>query len=423
MNFPIYALAVAALFFCACSNSEGEVSIASVAHPAQKKYLPLNDTEYPYAGIPRIVIETDNKAEVKDRETEIPAKLQIWGEHAPESEVMDLTIRGRGNSTWDMPKKSYKIEFIDKQSMLGMPKERDWALIANHADKTLMKNYLAYRLSAGLGSYYSPRCEFAELYLNREYLGVYQLTETIKIGKNRIRVPEPSKTFLVEIDAKYREDEHVYFTNLGKALNIHYPKELKSLTQDTLISFVNNFESYVQLMEQYKTLSVDRWIDVDEYIRHYWIQEFTKNLDANFYTSVYFTWAIDGRIFMGPVWDFDLAFGGHNTEKDRLPSEYRLRDHYWNKYLFADADFLQKSRDFWSAHKSVFYSVLDSIDHYHAVLEKAAKNNFKRWDILQSVNNLHHPKAYDSYDEAVQDLKNWTAERFNWIDQEQDLDN
>jgi len=416
MNFPIYALAVAALFFCACSNSEGEVSIASVAHPAQKKYLPLNDTEYPYAGIPRIVIETENKAEVKDRETEIPAKLQIWGEHAPESEVMDLTIRGRGNSTWDMPKKSYKIEFIDKQSMLGMPKERDWALIANHADKTLMKNYLAYRLSAGLGSYYSPRCEFAELYLNREYLGVYQLTETIKIGKNRIRVPEPSKTFLVEIDAKYREDEHVYFTNLGKALNIHYPKELKSLTQDTLISFVNNFESYVQLMEQYKTLSVDRWIDVDEYIRHYWIQEFTKNLDANFYTSVYFTWAIDGRIFMGPVWDFDLAFGGHNTEKDRLPSEYRLRDHYWNKYLFADADFLQKSRDFWSAHKSVFYSVLDSIDHYHAVLEKAAKNNFKRWDILQSVNNLHHPKAYDSYDEAVQDLKNWTAERFNWID-------
>ena len=423
MNFPIYALAIAALFFCACSNSEGEVSIASVAHPAQKKYLPLNDTEYPYAGIPRIVIETDNKAEVKDRETEIPAKLQIWGEHAPESEVMDLTIRGRGNSTWDMPKKSYKIEFIDKQSMLGMPKERDWALIANHADKTLMKNYLAYRLSADLGAYYSPRCEFAELYLNREYLGVYQLTETIKIGKNRIRVPEPSKTFLVEIDAKYREDEHVYFTNLGKALNIHYPKELKSLTQDTLISFVNNFESYVQLMEQYKTLSVDRWIDVDEYIRHYWIQEFTKNLDANFYTSVYFTWAIDGRIFMGPVWDFDLAFGGHNTEKDRLPSEYRLRDHYWNKYLFADADFLQKSRDFWNAHKSVFYSVLDSIDHYLAVLEKAAKNNFKRWDILQSVNNLHHPKAYDSYDEAVQDLKNWTAERFNWIDQEQDLDN
>ena len=404
MNFPIYALAIAALFFCACSNSEGEISVAS-APSSTKKFIPLNDTEYPYAGIPRIVIETENRRPVKDRKNEIPAKLQIWGEHAPESEVLDMTIRGRGNSTWDMPKKGYKIEFIDKQPMLGMPAERDWALIANHSDKTLMKNYLAYQLSAGLGAYYSPRCEFVELYLNREYLGVYQLTETIKIGKNRIKVPSPSTTFLVEIDAKYRKDEHVYFTNLGKALNIHYPKELNTLSQDTLISFVNNFESYVQFMQQYKTLSLDRWIDVHEYILHYWVQEFAKNLDANFYTSVYFTWSIDGRIFMGPVWDFDLAFGGHNETKDRKPSGYGIRDRYWNKYLFEDADFLQKAQEFWKEHRPVFLSVLDTIEHNRTILEKPAKNNFKRWNM-----------PYSDYDEAVKELKIWTTKRFLWID-------
>ena len=136
MNFPIYALAIAALFFCACSNSEGEISVAS-APSSTKKYLPLNDTEYPYAGIPRIVIETENRSPVKDRKNEIPAKLQIWGEHAPESEVLDMTIRGRGNSTWDMPKKGYKIEFIDKQPMLGMPAERDWAFHLGHAQERL----------------------------------------------------------------------------------------------------------------------------------------------------------------------------------------------------------------------------------------------------------------------------------------------
>lgn len=66
----------------------------------------------PYAGIPRIVIETENRRAIKDRETEIPARLQIWGEMAPKSEIMELTIRGRGNSSWTgMPKKSYKIEF------------------------------------------------------------------------------------------------------------------------------------------------------------------------------------------------------------------------------------------------------------------------------------------------------------------------
>ena len=407
MNFPIPAFVFAALFFCACSNSEGEFS-GTAEPPATADYLPLNDTKYPYAGIPRIVIETENRTPVKDRQTEIPAKLQIWGEHAPESEVLDLTIRGRGNSTWEMPKKGYKIEFIDKQPLLGMPADRDWALIGNYADKTLMKNQLAFLLSAALGAYDSPRSEFAELYLNREYLGVYQITETIKIGKNRIKVPSPSTTFLVEIDAKPRKDEHVYFTNLGKALNIHYPKELNTLSQDTLISFVNNFESYVQFMQEYKSLSLDQWININEYILYYWIQEFAKNLDANFYTSVYFTWSTDSRIFMGPVWDFDQAFGGHNATKDTIPSEYGIRDRYWNKYLFEDADFLQKAQEFWESHRQVFMSILDTIDHYRAVLEKPAQNNFKRWD-----------SPYATYDEAVHELRNWVAMRFIWIDQEQ----
>ena len=148
-----------------------------------KNNLPLDDLEHPYAGIPRIVIETEKHREIKDRETDVPAKLQIWGEISPESEVMDLTIKGRGNSSWGMPKKSYKIEFVDKQQILGMPKDRDWALISNYADKTLMKNYLMYHLSSKLGAYYAPRCEFIELYINKEYLGIYLFTETIKIAK------------------------------------------------------------------------------------------------------------------------------------------------------------------------------------------------------------------------------------------------
>jgi hypothetical protein len=123
-HLPLQALAglfiaIAACAYTACSNSEsvgningGETSptesafnvheTADSTTPASEaqqdqptsitKYLPLDDTEYPYAGIPRIVIETENRREIKDRETEIPAKLQIWGEKAPESEIMELII-------------------------------------------------------------------------------------------------------------------------------------------------------------------------------------------------------------------------------------------------------------------------------------------------------------------------------------------
>ena len=194
----LICIAFAMMFLSACRNSvevdndepttSMQSSEALKGKSSSKKSYPdsfkPNDKEYPYANIPRIVIETENRTKIKDRETEIPAKLQIWGKKEAESEIVDLTIRGRGNSSWlYMPKKSYKIEFVKKQSMLGMPKDKDWALISNYADKTLMKNYLMYNLSAKLGAFYSPRCEFAELYLNGEYLGVYLLTETIKIGK------------------------------------------------------------------------------------------------------------------------------------------------------------------------------------------------------------------------------------------------
>lgn len=91
----------------ACSNSNDiDYDNTSNSFSSHIDDLPLDDSEYPYAGIPRIVIETENYREIKDRETEIPAKLQIWGAKDPESELMDLTIRGRGNTSWtEMSKK------------------------------------------------------------------------------------------------------------------------------------------------------------------------------------------------------------------------------------------------------------------------------------------------------------------------------
>ena len=169
------------LLLFACSNSEPNSNTISADFSSEsplntindiKTYLPLNDTEYPYAGIPRIVIETNNRQKIKDVESEISARLQVWGEREPETEIMNLTIRGRGNSSWtDSPQKSYKIELEQKQELLGMPRNRDWALISNFFDKSLMKNYLMYNLSRRLNTYYSPRCEFIELFLNSEYLG------------------------------------------------------------------------------------------------------------------------------------------------------------------------------------------------------------------------------------------------------------
>ena len=93
------------------SSSAKSSSSSKLEYPDSFK---PQDKEYPYAGIPRIVIETGNRIAIKDRETEIPAKMQIWGESSAESEILDLTIRGRGNSSWSYPKKPYTIKFEKK---------------------------------------------------------------------------------------------------------------------------------------------------------------------------------------------------------------------------------------------------------------------------------------------------------------------
>lgn len=390
------------------------------------QYLPIDDSKYPYAGIPRIVIVTENYQEIKDRETEIPAKLQIWGKKAPDSEIMDLTIKGRGNSSWyAMPKNSYKIEFINKQEMLGMPENRDWALIANYADKTLMKNYLMYHLSAKLGAYYTPRCEFVELYLNKEYLGVYLLTETIKIGKNRINIPQTSNSFIVEFDVIHlREGQQAVYSDIidpvehnekGTPFHILSPKNASEQDLSTIKEHICSFEKFlVQKSDSVKNFK--KWIDVNEYIKHYWIQEFSKNPDANFRTSVFFSWVKNDIIKMGPVWDFDLAIGGYPDTAKASPTGWYIKLFYWNKYIFKDSVMESKAKTFWEKNRNIFYDTNLLIDSTAAFLQRAADNNFKRWKVLQSTENKYHTKSFKSYNEAINNTKNWFNKRINWID-------
>lgn len=408
-----------------CSNSDyvksTECDDSIDSESIKIDYLPLDDSEYPYAGIPRIVIETENNRQIRDRETEIPAKLQIWGEHSPESEIMELTIRGRGNSSWtSMPKKSYKIEFTNKQSIFGMPKDRDWALIANYADKTLIRNFIAYNLSASLEAYYTPRCRFIELYLNKEYIGVYLLTETIKTSTNRINVSSPN-FFLVEIDEKYRKDEQIVFSNIissdpnGKPFRIHQPKNASKDEMSYIEGHITNFEKFLTTIASNKQNNIEQWIDIDEFVKNYWMQEFTKDPDA-FYTSSFFSLQQNNTIKMGPIWDMDLSFGNFHNESLNNHHYWYLRNLDWNKYIFQDSLIIKKSNDFWKNNRNKFFISLEIIDSTYALLHHAARNNFKRWPILQSTANKYHHRAYKNYEESIEDLKDWISERLNWID-------
>ena len=100
----------------------------------------------------------------------------------------EMKIKGRGNSTWGLPKKPYKIKFDSKKSLMGFPADKEWVLLANYTDKTQLRNELAFFMGRISSFEYTPRTAFVEVIINGVYNGTYQLTEQLKISKNGLEI-------------------------------------------------------------------------------------------------------------------------------------------------------------------------------------------------------------------------------------------
>ena len=395
--------------FAACYWAETE---------SDPDHLPMDDSMYPYAGLPRIVIETEDFAGVRDRETEIPSHLQIYGEKAPESEVYELTVRGRGNSSFKMPKYGMKLEFTDKVSLLGMPKNRDWALVANFGDKTHLRNYMMTRLSEWLGAKYTPRMQFVEVYLNRNYMGLYLLSETIKVGKNRVNIDENDTTFLLEKEDSKKFDPPYVLTDNQNYYHIKSPKNPSPETEKLLKNHLNAFENFMEDYYLHRANEIKNWLDVDDFLLFYWVQEYSKNEDGNYARSVFMTWKKGEPIHFGPLWDFDLAFGNASREQNQNPEDWYIRKYRLNYYIMQNSVVKEAALDYWNNHRKTFKALIDSIPVYRAIIEKAIDNEYRRWPVIGNTENWALKDPYDSYDEAVEVMTEWMKKRYQWIDNE-----
>lgn len=408
-SFKLFAAILCCISLSACYWAETESNPDS---------LPIDDSMYPYAGLPRLVIETNDFAGIRDRETEIPSHLQIYGEKAPESEVYELTVRGRGNSSFKMPKYGLKLEFKDKVKLFGMPKNRDWALIANYGDKTHLRNYMMTRLSEWLGAKYTPRMQFVELYLNRKYMGLYLLSESIKVAKNRVNIEENDTTFLVEKEDSKKFDPPYVQSDNGYYYHIKSPKNPSPETEELLLDHIKAFENFAMRPYRYNSNEIVQWIDLDDYLLFYWVHEYSKNEDGNFARSVHFTWKKGEPIHFGPLWDFDLAFGNASREQNKAPEEWYIRRYRLNYYILQNSLVDSAAVVFWKEHRETFKALIDSVPLYRSIIDKAIENEYRRWPVMKNTENWALKDPYDSYDEAVETMIEWMKQRYQWIDKE-----
>jgi len=379
-----------------------------------------------YTGLPVVYVNTVDQTPVISKDDYVSGQVKIYPTDGSNVFSASMQIKGRGNSTWGLPKKPYRIKLDTKASVLGFPADKDWVLLANYSDKTLIRNYLAFELGNDFGFEYTNRTQPVEVVLNGVYVGSYLLAEQVKVSKDRVNIKELDEDddsddkitggYLLEVDA--RLDEEFWFrTSSGTPFTLKSP-------EDTTPEQLEYIKNYIQGVEDvlFSDLASDpdegyaKYINPETFIQWYWVNEIFKNNDAIFFSSVFMYKDRDEKLSMGPLWDFDIAAGNVDYNDNDNPSGWWIRKSAWMTSLFKDPAFRQAAEAFWNSKREDMLTHLFSrIDERATYLHRSEEQNFKKWPILDTY---VWPNAVvtGSYANEVSYLKKWLAARIHWID-------
>ncbi|MGM9753118.1 MAG: CotH kinase family protein [Candidatus Cryptobacteroides sp.] len=435
------SLAVCALFACKPvenqnpdndnENKEEEEKPQPEEPSDEIKLLP----DYKLVGtVPVIRINTDNNAEITSKEEYVYGDIRFEDPDGMYSDVPLVSgrtrIRGRGNTTWYYSKKPYRIKLDSKASIFGMNEEKDWDLLAEYTDGSLIRNIVSMQVSRIVGMPWTPECRTAEVYLNGKYLGVYTLFEHKEVGKKKINISpaEPSEVdggYLFEIDDKFDEDVRFQTDVFYKVVKFKDPDAPTDAQYNFLKELVTNIESTIQKENFSQDSGYPSLIDVDSFINYYICEELIKNCDGNIRLSCLMARDKGEKVRIAMIWDCDLSLGHgdfaqyglqNGSYKDWFIKDFGGRPFGWEdpcgqkayyQYLFNDPAFVQKVKDRWSEVKPVLLSVPDYIDalvpYYKAVMEK----EYAAWPECRS----------GKWEDSVKEVKNFYINRLNWIDE------
>ena len=357
------------------------------------------------------------------------ASREVWekGFLELDGKTYELQVKGRGNSSWGTsPKHNYSIKLSKKEKLYGMDKSKAWVLISNYTDKTLIRNsYVEY-----LGSHvfnkmkWNPHFEQVELYINDEYLGTYLFGQRIKIEGSRVNLDE--KGFIVEINR--REDEDFNFrTKHDVSISLKEPDVVSASEQKRIKNIIQKAED-VLFSENFSDAKSGyaSYFDLDSLIDWYIINEYSKNVDSAWFSSIYLYYdELDGKIHFGPLWDYDLSFGNINyNDCDKTQGFYIQTRGVWFERLFEDPAFCKKVKQRWNEKRSVLYKSIEvEIDRLYNVIKESANYNFERWPIL-GVYVWPNADGFEkrlSVESEIKYLKNWCYERYEWLDKQFNL--
>ncbi|WP_421799294.1 CotH kinase family protein [Haliscomenobacter sp.] len=407
---------------------------------------------------------TLDQGSILNRNTDVPASYQLRANATGKDNTLSdqpslsgrLGIRYRGKSSFDLSdKKPYSIEFLDAKgeeqdvAILGMPAHSDWALIGPFADKSLIRDAVLYRLGQQIMPW-APKYRFVDVQVDGQYKGIFMLTERIKRNKVRVNInkigtkdttgQKVTGGYIIALDKLDPGD--ITFRSAFPMPGKTYPPDYRVVypnEEDLRPSQLQYIKDHVRAFERVMDSPTfndpkegyAKWIDVPSFVDMVLLNELSKNVDG-YRLSAYFykdNDAINSKIFAGPIWDYNLAFGNANYCRGEYyvgwaydfnkvcPEDYWVIHFWWDK-LINDPAFRVKMKKRWfELRKNVFATdrVLGHIDSLANVIGPAQTLNFQLYPIL---NKAVWPNSYvgGTYANEITFLKDWTRNRITWLD-------
>jgi hypothetical protein len=326
-------------------------------------------------------------------------------------------MRGRGHSTWGLhPKKPYQVKFEDKTPVLGMPEDKRWVLLAEYSDKTFLRNKIAFHLGHLSLLEWTPQSEYAQVYLNGEYQGLYLVTQKVEESKNRLNITDEG--FLLEIDDwSHLNPDDLYFQSDYFLINIKEPELDGPGSESQYIEgYIDDFEkalfgsNFRDPQKGYRA-----YIEVQTVVDWFVINEIAKNVDAQWYSSIYLYKPPGEKLRMGPLWDFDLGFGNVNYAPPEFPEDWWVRDNPWIKRMCQDPYFVgqvQERYEFFRAKQAYLFR---KMDEYAAYIHPSMLENDELWQTI-GVWVWPNPVVFPTYEQELDYLKTWISTRLSWMD-------
>ena len=365
------------------------------------------------------------------------------------SEELEMEyIRGRGNSTWDENKKPYKIKLESKADLLGMGANKHWALMANALDNTHLRNLMTSRLGEAMDMPFTPSMEPVEVIMNGDYLGSYMLSEVTRVGETRVDIADldddPDATDEATISGGYLlslgnwtlDDDKLNFTTekAKGVLQVEAP-DLFTSKNETQFNYIKNYVQQVEdAIYDHDYDSYASLMDIEAAVKYYWFEELSANGDGYTSGSCYLYKDRGGKLCWGPIWDFDLAWGGL---KDSVTDceDWQERPIFWNNELFKDEAYVNAAKEAYPAFKAELEKICQEggvLDQLASLTRTAYYYDYIRWDGYQSESGgpvdsdegegdgddasessaTLDPLA--AFDKNIEYLRTWTQNRVSW---------